>query len=56
VYSRTNKCTLQCDSHVCYVQQIKFVCLTVHRKRNDKTGGVGFMRLPLNLPRSIGNF
>lgn len=52
----TNTCTLPCASHVCYGQQIKFVCLTVHRTRNDKTGGVGFMRLPFNFPRGVGNF
>jgi len=53
---KKNICMLQCASHVCYGQQIKFVCVTVHRTRNSKTCGVGFMRLPLNLPPSIGNF
>jgi hypothetical protein len=47
---------LQCSSRVCYGQQIKCMCLTVHRTRNDKTGGVGFMRLPLNLPRSTCHY
>jgi hypothetical protein len=28
----------------------------VHRKRDDKTGGVRVTQLPLNLMRSLGNF
>ena len=28
----------------------------VHRKRDDKTGGVRVTQMPLNLMRSLGNF